>query len=310
MGMFGSTAQLIEWNKQGLIPGPAETEEEFIERTHFCLHIEQELNQMAEAQLPFTTDDQASLDTLQEAHQETIRLFDIHPNWIPLFFNNHHLTAWHGGCAWIFKMTEHTPTAAFLQLRAQFRKQKTYLGLYKRDELIAHEMAHVGRMMYQEPQFEEILAYQTSSFWWRRWLGPIVQSPTESLFFILVLGFILLADLALIALGQEHAYQTAMQLKWIPLILIGFALGRLAWRQWLFYTCLKNLEKIYRDADIARYVTYRLQDAEIRSFANLTSERIQAYIRSQPSFRWEFINKNYPIPFPDSAGKSTSLKAS
>ena len=98
--------------------------------------------------------DRAFQAILDEASFKTKELYGIQPTWTPLFFNNYQLAPWHGGCAWIFQLTENAPTAALLQLRAPFRHQPTYLNLYRRDELIAHELSHVGRMMYQEPQFE------------------------------------------------------------------------------------------------------------------------------------------------------------
>ena len=286
------------WNQQGLIPGPEETEIDFTKRTYFCLHLEQALMKQLEVELPFDMKDRAFQAILDEASFKTKELYGIQPTWTPLFFNNYQLAPWHGGCAWIFQLTENAPTAALLQLRAPFRHQPTYLNLYRRDELIAHELSHVGRMMYQEPQFEEILAYRTSCFLWRRWLGPIVQSSKESMFFILILAIIILTDFALMTLNKNEAYQLAVWLKLIPLALVGFALGRLGWRQWQFHRCLHQLAKIYHNSHIAQQVIYRLTDYEIRTFATLSPQQIRSFIQSHQSssFRWKFLAQNYPLP--------------
>ena len=64
------------------------------------------------------------------------------------------------------------------------------------------------------------------------------------MFFILILAIIILTDFALMTLNKNEAYQLAVWLKLIPLALVGFALGRLGWRQWQFHRCLHQLAKI------------------------------------------------------------------
>ena len=287
--------QWKEWNAQGLIPGPDETETAFTERVVFCQNLEQNLAQKVGADLPFEVGDQTSRDLLKEALPLTQELYGICPQWTPLFFSNHQLAPWHGGCAWIFQLDEQTPTAAFLQLRARFRSSQTYLGIYHRKELMAHELAHVGRMLYQEPQFEEIFAYQSSPSQWRRWLGPIVQSSKESLFFILLLGVVILTDFALLSVHNESAIMIAWWIKLIPLIFIALALGRLVRRYYLFKNCLRNLEILYQPKT-AKHLLYRLRDSEIKQFAQLSPSKIRDFMETaeQNSFRWRFLKALYP----------------
>lgn len=290
--------QWIEWNNQGFIPGPEESESAYIERIKYCKNLREELVKKAGADLPFDMDDHTSKEFLEEAFPITQELYGIQPRWVPLFFSNHQLTPWHGGCAWIFQFDDQTPTAAFLQLRSNFRTSSTYLGLYHREELIAHELAHVGRMLYQEPQFEEILAYQTSSSTWRRWLGPIVQSSKETLLFILLLGVVIMADLATVSLGHGFASSMMWWLKLAPCLLIGLAIGRLAYRHYLYNQCLQRLETLYSHPSTARHLLYRLTDDEIRQFANLPLDEIRSEMHSfqQFSFRWQFLLRIYPLP--------------
>lgn len=276
----------LEWNKQGIIPGPSESEEEFSKRAQYCLRLREELFSLVGTELPFDVSDQASEAILEKAVTKTRELYGIAPKWVPLFFSNYQLSLWQGGCAWIFQLDEKTPTAAFLQLRSQFRLKEKYLGIYEREELISHELSHVGRMMYQEPQFEEILAYQSSTGW-RRWLGPIVQSSKESLFFILLLGFIILADLALISLGNDSAYRLFVWIKLIPITIIILALARLAWRHYRFNKAKRNLEALFSSE--ASDILYRLTDQEINLFAKSDPQGVHAYIEQQDSFRWKVI---------------------
>jgi hypothetical protein len=283
-------------NQQGLIPGPREQEAEFLQRVQFCQQLEQELTSQV-ANFPFSDQDRASKKIVEEAFHLTQSLYDITPSWVPLFFSNYQLTPWHGGCAWIFQLTEQTPVAAFLQLRSRFRHSSTYLRLYRRQELLAHEFAHVGRMMYQEPQFEEVLAYQTSSSAWRRWLGPIIQSARESLLFILLLSVILMAHFAIIHLPYSVANPVSLFLTLFLLGCIVLAFGRLIRRHWHFNRTLSRLTELYQNPQTARHVLYRLQDHEIKKFSRLSPQQIGSLMKKaqQESFRWSFILQNYPI---------------
>lgn len=284
-----------EWNHQGFIPGLEETETAFQERVAFCQHLESQLEQEVGANLPFEVTDKEAKILLEEVLPFTQKLYGIQPRWTPIFFSNYQLTPWHGGCAWIFQLNEYTPTAAFLQLRKTFRHSLTFLGIYNRRELIAHELAHVGRMMYQEPQFEEMLAYQSSSSCWRRWLGPIVQSSKESFFFIFILGTIILADFALLSLGTQML-AIAWWLKLIPLIFIALAAGRLLTRHYTFKKCLQHLESLYFPQE-ARHLRYRLLDNEIKQFSKFSPLEIRHFIERSAvhSFRWRFLKAIYPI---------------
>lgn len=289
--------QFKQFNKQGFIPGAQETEEEFIQRAIFCLQLEETLMKQTDVYFPIESHSEPAHEALQEAYQVTDLLFDICPSWIPFFFSNYQLAAWHGGCAWIFQLNEKTPTAAFLQLRTRFKQQSTYLNLYTRKELIAHELSHVGRMMYQEPQFEEILAYQTSSSVWRRWIGPIFQSSKESFLFVLLLGGLLITDFATLSFDHTVTFPLFIGLNGLIAVFLLFLIGRLGWRQWIFHRCLNQLKALYQDSQVAHHLIYRLLDKEIRSFAWLTADKIKETIRekAKDSFRWHFILLNYPF---------------
>lgn len=285
--------QWQEWNVQGFIPGPEESEEAFRERIAYCQDLENNLKNVIEAQLPFETQDPQSKVILEQTLPLTQSLYGIRPQWVPLFFGNHQLSPWHGGCAWIFQLNDQTPTAAFLQLRAKFRNFSTFLGTYHRRELIAHELAHVGRMMYEEPQFEEFFAYESSPSRWRRWLGPIVQSSKESLFFILLLALVIMTDFALFSIGPKIA-AVAWWMRLLPIVVIALALGRLTYRHYILKRCLKKLERISPPLQ-AKHFLYRLRDSEIKQFSALPLEKIEKLINefSQNNFRWQFLKTLY-----------------
>jgi hypothetical protein len=284
-----------QWNYEGLIPGPTESEEDFNQRVFFCQHLKQKLFEHLEIDLPFDEQDLASQEILKEALQETEQIYGIAPYWTPLIFNNYQLAPWHGGCAWIFQLNEHSPTAAFLQLRAQFKHKSGYLGLYHRKELIAHELAHVGRMMYTEPQFEEILAYRTSPSFFRRFLGGMIQTSKESLFFILLLGVVLMAHLAILLSDISWTTSILLGVQALPIFFLFLAFIRVIRKQKILDQCQKKLVQLFQDHKVATHVLYRLLDSEITLFARSSVEDIRSFIDDQATknFRWKFLMISY-----------------
>lgn len=288
-----SDQQLLHLNQLGLIPGPNEPADEFTVRANYCLTLKDHLSEEFKEHLGSVSDD--SINKLSKGFSIIASTYDLSPTWIPIFFNNYQLPPWHGGCAWIFQMTETSPTAALLQLRRSLHESSKYLGIYHRDELVSHELAHVGRMKFEEPQFEEILAYRTSFSAFRRWFGPILQSSFESMLFVISLALIVFIDLFLLFFYNYEAYLSAMWLKVIPVSMICLALIRLGGRQRRFNRCLANVESCLQNPHQALSVLYRLSDREITSFSKMKIEEIRAYAskEAESSLRWQLILKAY-----------------
>lgn len=218
--------------QRGLIPGPDEDEKTFLERVSRLT-----------AQSP----------NQEESHAITRHLFGFSVDWVPVFYSNQKLPFWEGAAIWIGE----TPS---IQLRENFKKG-SYLG-YRREEVLAHEAVHAARVAFEEPRFEEILAYQTSKSRLRRWAGPLFRKPWESALFmvLLVLAF----------LGY----------CWIPLAVLGWLSVRLTWAQWTLQRCLKKLP-------LSLIVC--LTDTEIRKFARLSLTDIQAYFENDQTLRGSLI---------------------
>ncbi|MBA3237868.1 MAG: hypothetical protein H0T62_05895 [Parachlamydiaceae bacterium] len=288
-----SDTTLLAYNSEGLIPGPDEDEEAFLKRAQECLGLKSLLKNDENHLLPFKVE--LFQKPLEEACAITTPLLGVCPVWLPLFFSNYQLTPWHGGCAWIFQLQDVGPRLAFLQLRKRFATQTSYLKIYKRDELIAHEVAHVGRMMFDENSYEEILAYRTSSSSWSRWIGPLVQSAFEAGLFILAIMLILLLDLYFLMTENHEAYFSMMPLKLIPAGLLILAVGRLWYRQHTFKKALSNLQQTLGGLETANHMIYRLTDKEINLFASSSSDGILEYAQAQKtkSLRWRLIALAY-----------------
>jgi len=282
--------ELRQFNEQGLIPGPSEIEEDFRRRADFCLNFKDKLS----AELPFSKGEFCTeTPILKESFPLTSRLYGMVPEWVVLFFSNEKLLPWHGGAAWIFQLDDSAPTCAILQLRKAFFQKKKYFGLVERSELVAHELCHVGRMMFEEPVFEEVLAYRTSSSWLSRNLGPLIQSPGESVAFVLILMLILLTDLGILFFGTPDMLWKTFWVKLLPLGLIVYALWRLYCKKSLFDLAEKKLLALLNSQERASSVVYRLTDKEIKFFAESTPEQIQEYINRQTELRWRVIRMSY-----------------
>lgn len=280
--------QLLELNSNGLIPGPDEEEKEFLARVNYSLTLKDHL--------PFTSfyPTQTIADVVLNSLEKTKQFFDIQPYWVPVQVNNYQLRPWHGGAAWIFQETEDHPVSAFIQFRKVFNFKKKYLGIYEFKELIDHELAHVGRMMFEEPKFEEILAYRTSTSWFRRFFGPIIQSSSESMLFMLSLFIIMFFDFFLIMYNPEN-YMYYNFLKIIPLGVVVFGVVRLCSRQRTYNKTLNKLKKIAKSEDVAEAVIYRLKDAEIERFSKLSPQTILDIITEEKdnSLRFRVIHLAY-----------------
>lgn len=286
-----SEDKLLMFNQIGLIPGPHEEEEAFIKRVNYSLDLREFLPEDLKEHL---SEESTDPNILTDAAAQLKKQYDCNPTWTPLFFSNYKLPCWNGGCAWIFQMTETSPTSALIQLRQAFSKSANYLKLYHREELLTHELSHVGRMMFQEQKFEELLAYRTATSSYRRWIGPLVQSSAESALFLLLLFMLIVFDVFLLAVDRPDAYSLALWLKVIPIALIGAAFTRLWKRQKTFDACIKNLKSCVA-SDQAEAVAYRLKDEEIILFSKIAPQDIKDYAvaKSNQELRWEVIFKAY-----------------
>jgi hypothetical protein len=237
--------ELITLNAKGFIPGPDETEESF------CARTREKKEMLSREQLEWTK------EQLQE-------LFDFAPESLDVVYSNKDLAPWQGAACWI------EDGRARLQLREGFRKG-TYLGLYSRDEVLAHEAIHAARVMFNEPENEEFFAYAASTKRWRAVLGPLIKRPWEvwvwatcltvgifwepSLFFAICWTLLGLWRLIRQHARRRSAASTLMQK-------------------------LQNFKKV-------RAALFRMTDQEIRTLAQ------GKWIKGDESLRWRVIQLVY-----------------
>ncbi len=242
--------KLLELNKRGLIHAPDESDEQFFKR---CLKACSKSTNLA--------------STL--AHD----LFDISPDWVGVVYDNKGLKVWEGACTWIGEEIT-------LQLKKAYHKKNSFLG-YSYDELIAHELVHVVRSGFEEPVFEEILAYQSSTSSFRRFCAPLFRSTKETNFFMVALA-------AFVGSSFFEAAQGFALIGFCLLIIAGFV--RLTHTQRTFAKAKNKLiELVSEDKVLA--VMVRLTDREIIRFSKMSSHEIAAYAQkmSKNQIRWQQI---------------------
>jgi hypothetical protein len=178
-----------------------------------------------------------------------------------VYYSNEKLAPWQGAACWIGE--DRIPR---LQLRDGFRKG-SYLKLYSRGEILAHESVHAARAAFDEPENEEFFAYATANCKWRRIFGPIFQRVWEP--------WLLLACLTL-GLFWEIGWMLS------AVLMIG-GFWRLIRRHVRLSKAFKNLMGRVKDIKAVRAILFRLTDREIQIFSR------GGWMEGDETLRWRLI---------------------
>jgi hypothetical protein len=131
-------------------------------------------------------------------------------------------------------------------------------------EVMAHEEIHARRVQFDEPKYEEILAYRSSSSILRKWVSPCLSTNKEISAFFLAL------------------FLTPWSL--IPLFCLFFAsLTFTAIKQFRVYKCVRTLKEL---SDFPEEILLSMTDEEITL---MSKGRVDKIHWSQ--FKWEFIQE-------------------
>lgn len=265
---------LIRLNQLGIIPGPQETEEEYLARASFSLQLENKeiLKKVTDLSMP----DMVPISLVQESSPLVSKCYGIEPQWIPIFFSNKNLYPWHGGCTWIIEEVNHSPYGC-IQLRNAFKFSRCYLFFYTRSELLAHELAHLGRITFNEPLFEEMIAYRCSRSRFRRIFGPIFENAQESFYFFLAF----LLAIAVFHLSFFFSIPNFLLIFFLslPFLLFFYGMSRLAFKHFIFYKAHKCLFSIIGDKNKTEAILYRCTDKQLFVFSRLSKEQVLEYIK-------------------------------
>jgi len=273
-----SDEDLSTCDQRGWIPGPQEEVEPFLDRVealdHFFSYPPEQIDH-------FLTD----TDWIETRHR-TEQLFDLCPDWIVAHFSNKQLSFFQGAATWIVE--QKGVRIPLIQLKEKF-ESGSLLKLYSLDEVLSHEVVHAARMAFDEPHFEEILAYKTSSRWWRRFFGPLFERPWEAYLFITILFVPFALEMAQFFWPLEPF----LILRYLPLAFFALLTLRLSTLQLFLHRALKKLKPFLQAKAKPLAVALRLTDREICTFAWASEKKLGELISKEKSLRWRLLKKKY-----------------
>jgi hypothetical protein len=284
---------LIEYHKEGFIPGPLETEEEFLFRVeatrNFFTHPQKFLEENKIAS-PFSLEDRVKKPDKHWSRSLLMRRFELNHDLFPAFFSNEKLPFFQGGATWLIdvKSSSKWVKLPLLQIRKPFKKG-SFLKIYSLDEILAHEAIHAARIGFQENIYEEYIAYLSSQKMYRRILGPLFTSEKESYAFIF-LSLLVFASYTFISSSFLAVFSL-----WSLSAFLGYTFIRLAFRKSFLARTLKKLSKFFLSKEKGLSLLIRLTDKEIKNFALWDMNKILSYIKneSNKSLRIKMIKVNY-----------------
>ncbi len=228
----------------GIWPGPGETEEKFLLRAQKHLEF-------------FRVDNNGSVIDYSDHLKKCLHsLFFIDPLPHLASYETKGLHFWEGAAMCSYE--EGGSSLPKILVSSKFKRGK-YLW-YDRDEVLAHEIFHAARIMYHEPKFEELLAYQTSKNRLRQMLGPMFQNPSESMFFLFSVFLSLCVTLSSIFVDIEIIFYV----QYVPIVYMLYLFFRVHYRQGQLKQAVKNIGPFLKDRSFALPFVARLTDDEIK----------------------------------------------
>ncbi len=282
----GDIDALLLLDKHGFIMGHSESPEQFVARLHTLANKLDKMQRQLDKNGKFEIDDVTvySRDRIPdklfgEAKESTSSLFGFSIDWVPGFFIDPFFLF--GGCAF----TYYPDFFAMFIIRRSFRHSPKWF-IYKRKELLAHELCHIARIGLESERFEETFAYQTATSSFRRLLGGVFLKPMDS--------YLLLGSAFLLLLGQFLRIYLFPALPIAPFWgIIALSILWLALR----YMHLMNILKNARNnmallwGDNAMKALFRSSDKEIRTWASFKGKaEAEAWLEKQ-GVRWKVISK-------------------
>ena len=283
----------------GLLAAPGETLESYAERIDELLLTRARFDASAvegpdgtaalEAEIGFRVGavDPMDAETLAEAAEKTDRLFGFRADWVPAFFPTRGLGFLWGGCTVI---TDSGFPVFFL--RRSFRTKPKWF-IYRRDELLAHELCHAVRGCLQDEPYEEHFAYMTSSSAFRRWTGNCFRHEWDAIAFLIPVVLLLVVQLVV--------YSGLLSLPLWPFWILAFAfpaflVARNIPERRTFFAARGKLERAGFDRPDA--ALFRMTTEEIRALARTPDDRTETFLqaKSDAELRWQIILRRFRRP--------------
>jgi len=251
--------ELKSLGEEGIIPGPNESEADFVKRVDIL-----------RGQKALEIDGKI----LEEWDPQCRALYGVFPKWIPMTYSNRGLLPWQGAALWVFG--EKIP---LIQLRKGFKKGRFLF--YSRDEVLNHETLHALRVAFNEPRFEEILAYEHSTSRWRRFLGPLFRKPSHALFFISLMLISLVVQMTSLFFLSSPFLPFIRIVTVIPFVDLTFRFSALIKDRRVLDKAVKKLSQIFPNQKSTFPIVLRLKDSEIQKFASQPVDKLLAYLEDE-----------------------------
>lgn len=281
----GDVKALVALDSMGFIMGKEETPSDFVKRLRV---LNDNINGMEEtlaASGKYEKDDAVvySRDRIPkpvfaEAAAKDREIFGFSIDWVPGFFIDPFFLF--GGCAYYY----FPDFFAMFIIRRSFRKNKKWF-IYKREELLAHELCHIARIALGSELFEETFAYQTSDSSFRKLLGGIFLRPLDSYLFLGATFALLGAQIA------RTYFFPSLPICWfwlLPILVVSWLGIRYMRLMHVLAKARKNMAVIWGKA--AELALFRSSDDEIWLWSKFQNDADARTWLEKQSIRWKVID--------------------
>ncbi len=285
---------ILSFNGLGFIPGENESKNDYLIRV-------EELKKFIAEPFRYAELHRVKLDFLKNSfthvsnprkdwvNSQLSHLFDISANCIAMIYSSEGLSMFEGAATHMLVIPPYI--FPLVQLREIFYKKKKFL-IYHEDEILAHEAVHASRVALDSTKYEEIFAYLTSSSYFRKIFGPIIDSSNESMFFVFLVFIMIIFQLS----SYFFSFFIINVFYSISLLsvfgLVSFGLFRLFFRRFSFNKALNALNDVTGDSKKSLKILFRLMDKEIDSLAKVKSFLPDQFF-DQNNFRHQLIYSCY-----------------
>ncbi len=285
---------LIEFDQNGLFVSGNESANDFKRRMKLLFDnltsIKQDLKQDDGLEIfdgiNAKSSDVISNEIMSESSATTNELFSFSATWVPGFFMSKSLGLMWGGCAVYYP---ESGLSMFL-IRKNFKDNAKFF-IYKRQELLAHELCHAARLPLNDPIYEEHFAYMTSKNKFRQYFGNCFQGRWDAHLF---LGPVLL--LLAVQIFRTFVANGEMMIApfWILITIYPtYMLLRSHKQRKNYFKALKNLSNL--NITDGRAILFRSITKEISRMAILEGKPLINFInyKCKESLRWKIIKKRF-----------------
>lgn len=297
----GDIETLLRFDDHGIILGPDESTADLTARIRALHgHLQAFRHQLGKQKAVQFLDialhgrDKIPADVFLAAGDQTRVLYDFAIDWVPGFYTNYRMGLLFAGCAF-FSVEDFF--AVFI-IRKAFQKRARW-WIYGRDELLAHELCHIAHCAHYSPEYEELFAYQTSPSLFRRVIGGLLRTTTDTYLMLGATLLLLVAQIVNVFLGPPDYWPRVVMpvVAGLLVAVIGLisARYRRVWR--IFSGARRNLAGLAGD-HAAMGVLFRCSAEEIGVIARLRAPgALRQWLREAASgqLRWRVIDRKFGL---------------